>query len=457
MPDANGFDISPAGVGRISSGTNSIIAFVDLDTGRVSNDAGSILGSAGTSAGDLWFKNDTDYYFTTSSYTLVEVAPTSLGREMVVSSQHIGSAQVDGLIVAPDDAAIVAPGTPVGFVGNIAYALGPGGYALGPGLATLSVNGSVTGAAVWRSPPSPVVPAAGVTVDPASIVIGEMASLSWSSTDADTCTGAGFDTGGATSGSVEVEPVETTTYSVTCTGPGGTADSTAILTVTAEPPTIGEPSTLFFSDSWGKISQIDPENGAVLKTFSPGVGYPGLGDIVDLAGQIYGVQDLGKLYRISLEKDSSEVVGNTGQPILNHLVTWQGQLIAVETYSDKFYTINPDTGFASFRFEIGGVSIDSITVSPDGSAFVTDGNSGGRALDLHRVNLTTGEILETQRFVTSDGDSHRISDMAFVNGDLIGLDASAKVLLRFHFASGTVEPYAAITTGSLHLLGFMSR
>jgi len=58
LTDANGFDISPSGIGRISSRNNSIVAFVDLRTGAVSWPGGlyqHVLGQGQTSAGGLWF------------------------------------------------------------------------------------------------------------------------------------------------------------------------------------------------------------------------------------------------------------------------------------------------------------------------------------------------------------------------------------------------------------------
>ena len=50
--------------------------------------------------------------------------------------------------------------------------------------------------------------------------------LTWSSSNATSCTGTNFSTGGATqnlSPGVSVTPTETTTYTITCTGPGGEA------------------------------------------------------------------------------------------------------------------------------------------------------------------------------------------------------------------------------------------
>jgi hypothetical protein len=76
-------------------------------------------------------------------------------------------------------------------------------------------------------------PTATLTASPSSITEGESSTLTWSSTDATTCLGTGFSTGGATSGSTSVSPSSDTTYTLTCTGDGGTGSDTATVTVTS--------------------------------------------------------------------------------------------------------------------------------------------------------------------------------------------------------------------------------
>jgi len=59
-------------------------------------------------------------------------------------------------------------------------------------------------------------PTATLTASPNKILVGESASLSWSSTGAGSCTGTGFSTGGAASGSVTVSPTNDAIYQVSC-------------------------------------------------------------------------------------------------------------------------------------------------------------------------------------------------------------------------------------------------
>jgi hypothetical protein len=56
--------------------------------------------------------------------------------------------------------------------------------------------------------------------------------LTWSSTNASSCTGSGF-TASATSGKAVMYPTVTTSYSVSCTGNGGSATSLATVIVSS--------------------------------------------------------------------------------------------------------------------------------------------------------------------------------------------------------------------------------
>lgn len=90
--------------------------------------------------------------------------------------------------------------------------------------------------------------------NPQSITSGHTSLLTWSSTGSNSCTGTGFSTGNATSGSVLVTPAVTTTYSVSCTNGSQTAVSTTTVSVsdilgvscTATP----NPATVFSSVLW---------------------------------------------------------------------------------------------------------------------------------------------------------------------------------------------------------------
>lgn len=85
------------------------------------------------------------------------------------------------------------------------------------------------------------VPTAMLSCTPGAITLGASSDCAWSSTNATSCTGVGFSTGGATSGTVSVTPTVTSSYSLTCTGAGGTSpQAQATVTVDTETINIGQ-------------------------------------------------------------------------------------------------------------------------------------------------------------------------------------------------------------------------
>jgi peptidoglycan-associated lipoprotein len=84
-------------------------------------------------------------------------------------------------------------------------------------------------------PPPPPQPTAQLSVNPSTINTGQSATLTWSSENATSVT---IDPIGKVdlSGQRTVNPTESTTYHLTATGPGGTAEQTARITVNQPPP-----------------------------------------------------------------------------------------------------------------------------------------------------------------------------------------------------------------------------
>lgn len=90
------------------------------------------------------------------------------------------------------------------------------------------------------SPPPPATPAVTISVSPSAITAGQNSTLTWSSTDATSCTASGAWTGSrATSGNQTIiqPPAGSYTYTLTCTGSGGNTSNSATLTVGAGPLT----------------------------------------------------------------------------------------------------------------------------------------------------------------------------------------------------------------------------
>src|SRR5262245_56052416 len=84
-----------------------------------------------------------------------------------------------------------------------------------------SADGSVT---VTVNAPPPPAPTVSLSANPTSVNSGGSSTLTWSSTNATSCTASGGWNGGkATSGSTSVGPLSNTTnYVLSCTGAGGT-------------------------------------------------------------------------------------------------------------------------------------------------------------------------------------------------------------------------------------------
>jgi len=117
-------------------------------------------------------------------------------------------------------------------------------------------------------------PTVNIAVDPGTILLGESSTLSWTSTDADT---AAIDQGigsVAVTGSISLSPIETTTYSITVNGSGGSATENVTLTITHPVPVVsisanpseiqlGESSTLNWSSTNADSCVIEPGIGTV--------------------------------------------------------------------------------------------------------------------------------------------------------------------------------------------------
>jgi peptidoglycan-associated lipoprotein len=86
------------------------------------------------------------------------------------------------------------------------------------------------------APPPAAQPTVTLQASPTSINKGDNSTLSWSSTNATQLTIAPDVGAVAAQGSTKVSPAESTTYTITASGPGGSADSSARVTVATPPP-----------------------------------------------------------------------------------------------------------------------------------------------------------------------------------------------------------------------------
>lgn len=116
-------------------------------------------------------------------------------------------------------------------------------------------------------------PTVSILADPETILLGETATITWSSNNADTLS-IEPDVGNTDlSGSIEISPTETTTYTATAKGLGGTESASVTVTVlsapsvaiTANPATIslGESALLTWESENAETILIEPDIGDV--------------------------------------------------------------------------------------------------------------------------------------------------------------------------------------------------
>ena len=137
-------------------------------------------------------------------------------------------------------------------------------------------RGSYITVAIIRQTEAPTI---SVNADTEIIKLGESTMLSWTCIDADSCV-IEPDIGSVpVDGSIELSPVETTTYKITATGPGGTATADVTITVTYPEPSVtistasevirlGESTLLTWNSTHAQQAQIDNGIGVVFPTGS---------------------------------------------------------------------------------------------------------------------------------------------------------------------------------------------
>jgi len=132
-----------------------------------------------------------------------------------------------------------------------------------------SANASTT-LTVNAAPPPPAAPTVSIAINPTTITQGQSATLTWSSANATACTA-----GGAWSGTQALSNIEgqsetpaatgTLTYTLACTGAGGSANASAMLTVNSA--TVGGGGSSSGGSVGGGSNNVTGSAGA----FGPGV------------------------------------------------------------------------------------------------------------------------------------------------------------------------------------------
>lgn len=117
-------------------------------------------------------------------------------------------------------------------------------------VAMVAVSGckhKVVAKAPAMAPPAAPTPTAQISASPSAVTSGEPVVLSWNTSNASTTSIAGLGTVSA-SGTRTVTPSSSTTYTLTATGPGGSTDASASVTVSAPPATAAPANTISEED-----------------------------------------------------------------------------------------------------------------------------------------------------------------------------------------------------------------
>ncbi len=228
----------------IGSGTSNVSYTYNL-TGLTSSTTYSFRAVAQNSTGTTFGVWQT---FTTSTNTPPPTIPTATLTASPTSVTQGGSSTITWT-VSNADTCTASNGTS-GWAGP--KSINGGTFVASPINSTTQFTlycsnnyGSVT-KNVWvyaTVPPPPSNPTVDVTANPNFVNYGGSTTVTWSSTNANTCTASGNGWSGskATSGSLTFNNLTSnTTYTLTCTGNGGSASDTASVTVGSAPqaPTV---------------------------------------------------------------------------------------------------------------------------------------------------------------------------------------------------------------------------
>ncbi len=112
-------------------------------------------------------------------------------------------------------------------------------------------GGSTPSSATVNVDSQPLPPTVTLAATQSPITTGQSSALTWSSTNATSCIGTGFNANGATSNAVGVSTgnlTATKAYRIDCSGPGGNAYDTETVTVTNSPPPVSVSVSLTADD-----------------------------------------------------------------------------------------------------------------------------------------------------------------------------------------------------------------
>ena len=230
------------------------------------------------------------------------------------------------------------------------------------------------------------LPTVALAASPAVVGQGQSSMLTWRSSNADGCSSASFATGGAISGSAAIVPAATTTYSVTCSGSGGSAAAQTVVslqTKSVESPYGGKP--------WPVPGKIEADNydvgGNGVAYFTTASGNP-TGD--------YRNDDIG----IQATTDTATCTGmgcpyNVGYTAAGEWLNYTVNVASSGTYTASLRVADRSSG-ASLHIDVDGAPVASFSI-PNTGGWQTWTTLG------KKVPLSAGTHIVRVAFDTDDG------------------------------------------------------
>jgi hypothetical protein len=239
---------------------------------------------------------------------------------------------------------------------------------------------SVTATATYNVASTVPAPTVTLSVSPASITAGNSSKLTWSSTNATSCTAAspsGWTSSTATSGSQSVSPTSTTSYTMTCTGSAGhTTSSAATVTVSAATVSSGSSGS---SSSGSSSSSSGSSCSTNIPTVSSNSLYP-LQQVVNFTGSTLP----------SVWDDyGNEVQQPAGYVAASHAVFVPGTGLEIKGYPDSISgNVGGVTGGSGDIWGSGSTDATNEGVANSGGFDVCFSMSSGNWQDVHLVIIS---------------------------------------------------------------------
>ncbi|MBA3550876.1 hypothetical protein H0W32_01560, partial [Patescibacteria group bacterium] len=281
---------------------------------------------------------------------------------------------------------------------------GPGGVATDPAVVTVT--------------DAPAPPKVTLTATPNRVPYGTNSNLKWTSTNATSCTSSDFATANATNNTTGVSTGNLTaakTFTITCTGSGGSTPSSATVNVDSQPlpPTVTLTADPTAITTGGSSDLTWTSQNA---TSCTGTGFNANGATSNAVGVSTGSLNATKAYRIDCSGpggnayDTETVTVNGGVGPVSVSVSLTAEDYSIPRGSSPLlkWTSSNATTCTSSDFTTSGATNNSIGVSTGNinsskTYTITCSNSGDTASDSVTVNVEDTTITSTCRAETVSG------------------------------------------------------